>query len=79
MAWDKQVPGCFAGNLIFTSHPAEEERAFAWLIDLRKRKIGWKAARAQLGAFLNSQRAEAGHIQRELDRAEALLKPWLLD
>lgn len=78
--WDKQVPGCFGSNdLIFAGHPLDENRAFEWLVDLRKRGIGWKAARAQLVAFLKSERAGPDHIRQQLASTGKHLKPWLLD
>ena len=80
MTWDRAVPGCFGNtDLIFTSHRNDEDRAFAWLTDLRTRGIGWEEARAQLKAFLESKGASASHIQYELTRARTLMKPWLLD
>lgn len=78
--WDNQVPGCFGNNdLIFAGHPLDEIRAFDWLTDLRKRSIGWKAARAQLAAFLKSEGAGPDHIRQQLASAGKHLKPWLLD
>lgn len=80
MKWDQQVPGCFGiQDLIFAVHPSDEEWAFAWLTDLRKRQIGWKAARNQLEAYLRSKGAGPDRIQEEIDRASTKLKPWLLD
>ncbi|HTY49868.1 MAG TPA: hypothetical protein VMB48_09275 [Steroidobacteraceae bacterium] len=80
MAWDRDVPGCFgAVDLIFCAHPVDEERAFEWLADLRRRKVSWKAARAQLQEFLGSRTRSAAHIRRQLSRARTMLKPWLRD
>ena len=78
--WDKQVPGCFGENdLIFAGHPLDEKRAFEWLIDLRKRGIGWKAARSQLMTFLKPKDAAPDHIKQQLVSVGKHLKPWLLD
>jgi len=75
-----QVPGCFgSSDLIFASHPADEERAFAWLTYLREHEIGWKEARQQLEDFLNSKRAPRHHIKKQLDEARSRMKPWLTD
>jgi hypothetical protein len=80
MSWDKQVPGCFgSADLIFAGHPLDENRAFEWLTDLRRRGIGWKAAREQLKEFLKSKNARDEHIEQQLKEAERLMKPWLLD
>ena len=80
MTWDKQVPGCFGEHdLIFANHPLDERRAFEWLTDLRRREIGWAAVREQLVAFLTSKDASPEHINHQIARADARLKPWLLD
>ena len=80
MPWDKQVPSCFGiHDLIFAGHPADEDRAFAWLVDLRQRGIGWREARQQLEEYLKSERASPHHIADQLRRIEPTMKPWLLD
>ena len=80
MSWDIQVPGCFgSSSLIFISHPAEEERAFAWLTDLRTRGVGWKEVRGQLEAYLTSRGASPTHIATQIADAEGRMKSWLLD
>ena len=85
MPWDQQVPGIY-GNAYFASHALDEERAFEWLTDLRKRRVGWKAASQQLkdylcreaaGKYANAEHKE--YVESELSRAEKYLKPWLLD
>lgn len=78
--WDSKVPGCFGGSeLNFASHPLYEDRAFAWLTELRKHGIGWRAARQQLEAYLASEGASAEHVSRQIESARKKLKPWLLD
>jgi hypothetical protein len=80
MAWDRQVPKCFGNSgLIFAGHAADEERAFRWLLDLRARSVGWKAARQQLKDFLKSKNARDEHITKQLQKAKQRMKPWLLD
>jgi hypothetical protein len=80
MAWEKQVPGCFGNSdLIFAGHPADEDRAFKWMIDLRARAVGWKAVRQQLKDFLTSKGARREHATSQLKRAARKMKPWLLD
>jgi len=80
MAWDRLVPGTFGdSDLIFAGHPADEDRAFEWLIDLRKREIGWRDARRQLEEYLTSRKASPQHIADQLKRIEPAMKPWLLD
>lgn len=78
--WDTQVSGCFReSDLIFAGHPIDERRAFEWLADLRRREIGWKAARAQMEAFLKSRGAASVHITQQLRDARTRMKPWLSD
>jgi hypothetical protein len=76
--WDEELPGCF-GGLFFSKNLQEEDRAFNWLIDLRKRAVGWKEVRAQLEAFLESHHVESTHIRQQIERAQVMLKPWLDD
>ncbi|ONF47785.1 hypothetical protein [Methylobacterium radiotolerans] len=78
--FDPAVRGCFGEtDLIFAGHPNDEERAFQWLADLRKRSVGWKAARAQVVEYLESRGASASHVQQQTEKVRRLFKPWLLD
>jgi EAL domain-containing protein (putative c-di-GMP-specific phosphodiesterase class I) len=77
VAYDRDLPACFGSSLGFASHPADEERAFAWLGSLRRRGIRWKEAQRQIRAFLD--RADSEHIERQVVRAEQMLSPWLID
>jgi hypothetical protein len=79
MSFDKELPGCFDGNLGFVVHPADEGRAFEWLKSLRTRNIGWKDASNQITEYLRSEGASPEHIERQVERALRFLKPWLLD
>jgi len=80
MQWDKQTPGCFGkANLIFAGHPMDEDRAFEWMIDLRKRNIGMKEVSVQVEAYLKSEGASPDHIKQQIKDVQEHMKPWLLD
>jgi|HubBroStandDraft_1064217.scaffolds.fasta_scaffold3008329_1 hypothetical protein len=80
MLWDKQLEGCFGGaDGIFAGHPSDESRAFAWLTSLRRRNVGWAAARKQIRKYLKSRNARPAHITQQVRRARRYLKLWLLD
>jgi hypothetical protein len=80
MSFDRELPRCFGvADRIFAGHPSDEDAAFEWLKSLRKRHIGWKAARAQIREYLKSKNARRAHIQEQVKRARLRLKPWLLD
>jgi hypothetical protein len=55
MMIDKELRECFGEELIFAS---DQDRAFDWLTSLRRRKIGWKQARAQIVEHLRSRNAQ---------------------
>ena len=78
MNWDKALHGIFISPY-FASHPADTNRAFDWLTDLRHRGIGWEAAKEQLESYMHAQGWAADHIQKNLVTAEAMLQPWLID
>jgi hypothetical protein len=78
MPWDKQVDGCFGGGF-FASHPYDEDRAFEWLADLRKRRSGWKTVEQQLREYMESKKFEPEHIESQVKTAERYMKPWLAD
>ena len=66
MMFDNALPRCFGEtDLIFAGHPSDEEQAFQWLADLRKRNVGWEEARAQVVEFLGSRGASQLHIQQQ--------------
>ena len=80
MAWDKQLPGTFSSTALeFASHPLDEDRAFAWLIDLRTRNVGLKDVKQQVEDYIKLKNATAAHIDRQLKEVERFMKPWLLD
>ena len=80
MAFEKELHGCFGNSdLIFAGHPADENRAFAWLVSLRQRGLGWSEAKRQMTEFLQSKQASPAHIDQQLRKWEPAMKPWLLD
>ena len=76
MIIDRELRECFGEELIFAS---DEDRAFDWLISLRRRRIGWKQARAQIVEYLRSHHATKIHIRKQVDRARPMLTKWLHD
>jgi hypothetical protein len=76
MIIDRELRQCFGEDLIFAS---DEDRAFDWLISLRRRNLGWKQARAQIVEYLRSRRASDSHIQKQVNRARPMLRKWLRD
>lgn len=76
--WDEELPGCFGENdLVFANGPSERDRAFAWVQDLRKRKVGWKEARKQIVAFLRDKGTSEERIKEEVRRAKKAIEFWL--
>jgi hypothetical protein len=79
MSFDRELHGVFSPSLGFGANPQDHDRAFEWLVSLRKRAIGWKEARAQIIEFLETQTNLSDHIERQVSKAELMLRPWLLD
>jgi hypothetical protein len=78
MAYDEELPGCFgSADLILAGHPDDEQRAFAWLIKLRKCGAVWPEVKAQIEEYLLQMGADRDHIEEQLDRADELFRPWL--
>jgi len=78
MLWDAELEGCFGESaLVFAQEPDNDDRAFAWLAQLRKRRTRWVDVETQLRAFLTAQDASLMHIEQQLARASARLRPWL--
>lgn len=71
---------CFSETALeFAVHPTDEKMAFAWLTSLREQHVGWSKARSQIVDFLKARGAGGDHIDQQVERAKAFLKPWLLD
>jgi hypothetical protein len=78
MMWDDKVPGCFeAADKLFAVHPLDEERAFAWLVSLRKRKATLADVERQVRAYLASEGCGSGHIREQIERLHSHFGPWL--
>lgn len=74
------VAGCFGStDLIFAGHPSDEERAFKLLSECRHDNVGWSALEAELRKYLVSNKAGSSHINNQIEKAEKVMKPWLLD
>lgn len=80
MDWTKRIAGCFGDqDQIFAGHYNDEERAFALLSYLRKKRIGWAAVRS---AFLKHLKAHAKwkpHRKKQMKKVRKFYKPWLDD
>jgi hypothetical protein len=78
MAYDPELPGCFGDkDLLFANHPSDQERAFAWLTKLRRRRALWSEAQRQIEEYLREREAPVFHILDQTERAKMLLAPWL--
>ncbi len=78
--WHNFVSGCFGEtDLSFAAHPRDEDRAFELLKLLRESKVGWRSTQTEFRTFLTAKRAAKDHIERQMEKVEALFKPWLLD
>lgn len=78
MTYDAKLPGCFGErDLEFAIHPLDAQRAFEWLIDLRKRQVLWIDAKTQIQDYLQQQGAGLAHTATQVDRAKVMLGSWL--
>ncbi len=53
------------------------ERAAAYLTNALRAGVRWPEAENDVRQYLASKRVDSESIQREIDRARPLLKPWL--
>ena len=78
MTYDAELPGCFGGaDLLFAANSSTQERAYAWLGELRRRKASWADVSAQIEGFLRERKAPVFHVLDELERVKRMLGPWL--
>jgi hypothetical protein len=78
--WHSYVEGCFGEtDLSFAAHPRDEDRAIELLKLLRESNVGWRSTQTGFRTFLAAKGAAQDHIVRQLEKVEALYKPWLLD
>jgi hypothetical protein len=77
-SWDQAVPALFIGGS-YCKNWSDVGRAFEWMVDLRRRGIGWKEAERQLRAYMATENWGAQHIEAQVDKAREGMKPWLLD
>jgi hypothetical protein len=76
--WTKKIPGCFGvSSLAFANHPADEQRAFQLLAELRAQQVDWTTSRREIKAFLTSKRASKAHVEAQMKRVALFFKPWL--
>ncbi len=78
MAYHPELPGCFGEqDLFFAVHPLDQERGFAWLTKLRKEEVVWADTAEQIVGYLRDKGAADTYIDEQLNRAKAMLAPWL--
>lgn len=79
MNWDKSLEPCFTEHdAEFAFTPAQIDEALNWVRHLRSRDRTWHEAREQIAAFLQARKADPQHVRRQVERARALIRPWLM-
>ena len=75
----KLLEDCFSQpDHEFASMPAQIDATLDWVESLRDRQVGWREAKQQIERFLESRGAKEGHVRRQVARAKALVRPWLV-
>jgi hypothetical protein len=75
--FDRELAACFGPSVNFASNPFDRDHAFELLCLLRRAGIGWNEVRRRIQTLLRG--GEPGHIQQQLDKAEEMLRLWLID
>lgn len=75
--FDRELAACFGPGVSFAGNPIDKDHAFELLCLLRPAGIGLNELKRRILARLRG--AKPGHIQHQLDKAEELFKPWLID
>lgn len=76
--WKSQITVCFGmTDKIFAGHANDEDRAFELLKTLRAEKVGWAELEKETRNFL--QDCAPSHIDVQITKMKASMKPWLLD
>jgi hypothetical protein len=75
--FDRELAACFGPGVSFAGHPLDKDHAFELLCLLRPAGIGWSELRQRILARIS--RCEPAHIKHQLDKAEEMFKPWLID
>ena len=75
----KLLEDCFSKpDHEFASMPAQIDATLDWVKHLRDRQVGWREAKGQIEAYLERQGVKKGHARRQVERAKALVRPWLV-
>jgi len=77
-SWEEFVPNLFIADA-FCKNTSDEDRAFEWLIDLRKNEIGWTEVERLLRQYMATQTWGAPYVEDQVEKARRYLKPWLSD
>jgi hypothetical protein len=79
MKWDRALEPCFsAEDSEFAFTPVQIDEALNWVRDLRAKDRTWNDARDQIASFLKARNADSRHVKRQVERARALVRPWLM-
>jgi hypothetical protein len=74
----KILPGAFAFHRApFAVHALDRERAFKYLQCCIDSYMTWADAEEQIRAYLSAKNVTPAIIDAEVERARALLQPWL--
>jgi hypothetical protein len=78
MEQEAGLRGCFGANdNVFAVHPLDQERAFNWLISLRRAGATFSDAEQQVRTYLESQKCRPEFILEQLRRLRTKFEPWL--
>ena len=78
MPYDPELPDCFGhDDLVFASSDLTCDRAFGWLTKLREQEAVWADVEHQIQEFLRERGVNVLRIVEQVDRARAMLGPWL--
>ena len=78
MRKERRFEDCFAEpDLEFAFLPVQIDAALEWVNTLRANDSTWNEARKESETFLKSRQADKKHIKRQIERAKALIRPWL--
>ncbi len=75
----KLLDDCFSKpDNDFASMPPQIDATLEWVKHLRERQVGWKDAKGQIERYLEAQGVKKGDLKRQIERAKALVRPWLV-
>ena len=70
---------CFSQpDLEFAVLPEQIDSALVWIKHLIDRQARWKDVRHQIEDYLARNGVRGGPAKRQMERAKALMRPWLV-